>query len=55
MSVLAFSEKPRGFEGVTRLDWPGVWMGDDGQTARAWRPDNLDAPREAFAKKLWAG
>jgi hypothetical protein len=54
VSSITFTEARRGYLGVVRLDWPGVWLGDDLQPARAWRPENLDAAREAFVGQLWA-
>jgi hypothetical protein len=53
VSTLSFSEKQRGYLGVSRFDWPGAWLGDDAQTARNWRADSLDAGRQAFAARLW--
>lgn len=53
VSSLTFTEAQRGYLSVVRFDWPGVWLGDDSQSARAWHAENLDSAREAFAGQLW--
>lgn len=35
VSSLTFTETRRGYLGVVRLDWAGVWLGGDPQPARA--------------------
>jgi len=54
VSSLSFSERERGYYGVSRYDWPVVWLGDEAQNARGWRADGMEPPREQFATRLWA-
>jgi hypothetical protein len=53
VSALSFREPRRGFLGVYRFDWPGVWLGDVGQTQDDWRANVQDSAKQAFAARLW--
>jgi len=53
VSTLSFSEKQRGYLGVTRYDWPGVAMGDATQQARDWNPVGMDNAHQSYATQLW--
>lgn len=54
VSTLSFSEKQRGYLGITRYDWPGVTMGDDAQSQRDWNPVGMDSAHQAYSTQLWA-
>jgi len=53
VSSLSYSQNHHGLLRVARYDWPGAVLGDAGQTALNWRPDALDASKEAYVNRLW--
>ena len=53
VSTWSYTEKQRGFLGITRFDWPGPMLGNDAQAARDWMAENLTGDRQVFATRLW--
>ena len=53
VSTWSYSERQRGFLGITRFDWPGPMLGNEAQAARDWNPENVTGDRQVFATRLW--
>jgi hypothetical protein len=38
---------------ITRYDWPGPILGNEGQALRDWTPENQIGERQVYAARLW--
>ena len=53
VSTWSYSEKQRGLLVITRFDWPGPILGNEGQALRDWTPENQMGERQVLAGRLW--